>query len=307
MYKTEYGDFDGNSWEDFCQMCFKHKYEKDGYQELPAWQGDLGIEGYTREGKVFQCYCPDENYNFDILYEKQRDKITKDLKKIKKNQNELKKYLGSQKIVCWIFVTPEYKNKELIRHCAEKAIEYRNENLDILDPKFDILVHDLDFFKEQIPLIIDGKGKKIELNHLDETNENISLWSNSEVDLVENAKRKNNHRINPNAKNRDVKIQKLTDHTITNFINGNVTIKLLEQKFPDDYEKLIRVISQFEKKVEESCITNEGSSKELYDSIEFELKSRISKTLSYIDDITIIKLTEQILADWILRCPIDFE
>lgn len=82
---------------------------------------------------------------------------------------------------------------------------------------------------------------------------------------------------------------------------------MLEQKFPDDYEKLIRVISQFEKKVEESCITNEGSSKELYDSIEFELKSRISKTLSYIDDITIIKLTEQILADWILRCPIDFE
>jgi hypothetical protein len=50
MYKTAYGTFDGNSWEDFCQQCFKLKYENDGYQEMPAWQGDLGIEGFTRSG-----------------------------------------------------------------------------------------------------------------------------------------------------------------------------------------------------------------------------------------------------------------
>jgi hypothetical protein len=41
MYKTEHGDFNGITWEEFCQICFKRKYEEDGYQEMPAWQGDL--------------------------------------------------------------------------------------------------------------------------------------------------------------------------------------------------------------------------------------------------------------------------
>jgi len=91
MFKTAYGVFNGNSWEDFCQQCFKIKYEKDGYQEMPAtFKGDLGIEGYTRNGILFQCYCPDMEYDPAKLYEAQRDKVTKDLGKILINEKELK-------------------------------------------------------------------------------------------------------------------------------------------------------------------------------------------------------------------------
>jgi len=89
MIKTLYGNFDGDSWEGFCQQCLKLKYETDGYQEMPAWQGDLGIEGFTRSGIMFQCYCPDEDYDPDLLYEKQRDKITADLKKLLTYQTQM--------------------------------------------------------------------------------------------------------------------------------------------------------------------------------------------------------------------------
>ena len=54
MIKGKYSTYDGNSWEEFCQICLKLKFESEGYQELPAWQGDMGIEGFTRTGKVFQ-------------------------------------------------------------------------------------------------------------------------------------------------------------------------------------------------------------------------------------------------------------
>lgn len=307
MYTTDHGDFDGNSWEEFCQLCFKHKYEKEGYQELPAWRGDLGIEGFTKSGIAFQCYCPDENYNHDVLYEKQRDKITKDLNKLVLNENDLKLYLETVKISKWIFVTPQYQNKELIRHCAQKAKEYRIKKLDILSFDFDILVHDLGFFTEQIPFILDAKIKKIDLNHNGESDEDINKWFESTIDLVENANRKNAHRISINAQNRDLKIEKLTKITVSNFLNGNTTITKLQQKFPDDYEKLVRTISQFEKKVEELCLTNSASSNDLYFSIENELKQRIKETFPYLNGNTINRLTEQVLADWILRCPIDFE
>ncbi len=90
MIKTKYGIFDGDSWEEICQMCFKSKYYDEGYQYMPALpNGDFGIEGFTKSGKVFQCYCPDFDYDSKNLYEKQRDKITEDLNKLKKNEKEL--------------------------------------------------------------------------------------------------------------------------------------------------------------------------------------------------------------------------
>ena len=73
MYNTKFGPYDGNSWEDLMQLCFRLKYESEYYQSIPASSGDCGIEGFTKTGKVFQCYCPDNNMSSADLYEKQRD------------------------------------------------------------------------------------------------------------------------------------------------------------------------------------------------------------------------------------------
>ena len=93
LFQTEYGPFDGDSWEAFCQKCLKIRHIKEGYIPMPAhFNGDLGIEGFTREGIVYQCYCPDENYGPKDLYEHQRDKIRDDLKKLIKYKNEHLKF-----------------------------------------------------------------------------------------------------------------------------------------------------------------------------------------------------------------------
>lgn len=308
MYKTEYGNFNGTTWEEFCQICFKKKYESDGYQEMPAWQGDLGIEGFTRTGVLFQCYCPDEEYAPDDLYEKQRDKITKDLKKLVTNEPELKGYLKSIKVKQWIFVTPGYKKKDIVKHCQDKAEEYRNLKLSILDDDFDVLIYDIDFFATEIPLVLDYKKQKIEINPLTKkSDKEIADWKNKEILLVENAVRKHGQRILESANNRDYKINTLTQHSIEHFLNGNITIKIMREKFPQDYEKFVRVVSLFEKKVTEMCIINTSDNNTLYKQIESELKGKLKEAFNYIDQITIDKLTEQVLADWILRCPINFE
>ncbi|MDQ0199984.1 hypothetical protein [Neobacillus ginsengisoli] len=51
MIQTRYGTYDGDSWEEYCQLLLKTKYGKEGYQEMTAHtSGDLGIEGFTRTG-----------------------------------------------------------------------------------------------------------------------------------------------------------------------------------------------------------------------------------------------------------------
>lgn len=308
MYKTEHGNFDGNSWESFCQVCFKMKYEVDGYQEMPAWQGDLGIEGFTRNGVLFQCYCPNEEYTPDKLYEEQRDKITTDLKKLVTNEIELKKYLKTIKIKQWIFVTPGYKKKDIVKHCQDKAEEYRNMNLSILDDNFDVLIYDIDFFATEIPLVLSYRDRKIEINPTTEKTEiEIADWKTKQISLVDNAIRKHGQRIDTSVSNRDNKINLLTQNSIEHFLNGNIAVKIMQEKFPSDYEKFVRVVSLFEKKLTEICIVNTDDNNTLYKQIETDLKAKLKEAFSYIDQTTIDRLTEQVLADWILRCPINFD
>lgn len=307
MYKTNYGTFNGDSWEDFCQLCFKHKYESDGYQEMPAWQGDLGIEGFTRSGVVFQCYCPDMDYNPDKLYEVQRDKITADLGKLTTYKSQLQGYFNGVKISKWIFVTPEYKKKDIVKHCQTKAEEYRQLKDDLLADDFDVLVHDIGFFIEQIPIVLESRKKKLDIDPAKSTSEYIADWKTKEISLVDTAVKKHEQRVPSASPTFDNKVNKLTQNTVANFINGDLMVRRWKESFQDQYEKFVKVISQFEKRVEDKCAVFSGDNNKLYDDIEAELKNKLKETFSYLDDIMIDRLTDYVMSDWILRCPISFE
>lgn len=308
MYKTIYGNFNGNSWEDLCQSCFKLKYEHEGYQEMPAWQGDLGIEGFTRTGILFQCYCPDVEYNPDKLYEEQRDKITHDLKKLELYQKELQTYLKNITVYKWIFVTPEYKNKDLVRHCQNKAKELRDLKLPFLADDFDVLIHDIEFYSEQIPIVLGFQKKKIDIDPKEKkTVEEIADWKTKQISLVDNAVKKHGQRVPKTATKYDDKVNMLTEKSVSDFLNGDAMIRKWAEKYQDQYEKFQKVIGQFEKSIEEKCAVSAGNSNKLYDEIKAELRIKIKSSFDFLDDAMIDRLTDRVIADWILRCPISFE
>ncbi|WP_257819720.1 hypothetical protein [Burkholderia glumae] len=135
VFQTPYGPFDGNSWERLCQLVFKRKFTDDGYTHIPATPGDYGLEGFTKTtGYGYQCYCPDKVYPAKDLYEKQRDKITTDLKKLQTNTTELTRVLGTTKLRRWHLVTPTIAHNDLIKHAQAKEAEVRGWNLSILAP-----------------------------------------------------------------------------------------------------------------------------------------------------------------------------
>ena len=182
MIKTKYGDFDGNKWEAVCQVCFKLKYEEQSYQEIKASPGDHGIEGFSRKGDAFQCYCPEKDYTQVELHEKIRDKITDDLKKLVKYQRQLELKFNGTKIKRWILVTPHYEKNQIIDHCAKKSQEYRELKLNILDNDFDVLIYDADFYAEYLPTALNSIGEKLYIEPDAETNEDIEVFKSSGSD-----------------------------------------------------------------------------------------------------------------------------
>lgn len=307
MFKTKIGEFDGNSWEAFCQQCFRLKYETEGYQYMPAINGDYGIEGFTRTGLVFQCYCPDNNTDANTLYEAQRDKITKDLSKLELYEKPLSLYLAGCAIKTWIFVTPEYRKKELVKHCRTKANEHKKLNLSILDPDFDVLIHDLDNFTKEVPVVLNylNRGIDISPDAIDD-NQHL-LWKNTSISLVDNANRKNKMLLNTNAINPEQKIDLLTTLTIKNKLDGDSIVNRWQNSYPEDYERFLRVVDVIEREVIITCMNPTADNMKRYQEFKELVYSKLKATFTNLAEPMLLSLRDKVIADWILNCPINFE
>lgn len=311
MIKTRFGQYNGDSWEEACQLFLKKKYESEGYQEMIAHtQGDLGIEGFTRTGIVFQCYCPDEEYESKKLYEAQRDKVTTDLGKLSKNKKELIKYMGNVKIKKWIFLTPIIRNKELISHCQEKATEYKckADLKELLDDEFDVLVQDEGFFVEEMLYVKAVLNEKIDVNVAVPSTEEIINWKQCEAESVQILFRKIS-KLFKGSNNAEANTNKYVDIIIRNLIKGQNVLDELRDNHPTLLEKLVRIKSGIETHIEQELLLSDLQPKEFNKVIQTKYKSALEseafgKMISFVLQEDVIREAE---ADWLVRCPLDFE
>ena len=307
MYNTKYGPYDGDSWENLMQICFRLKYEREHYQSIPASSGDCGIEGFTKDGKVFQCYCPDNNLSSKDLYEKQRDKITTDINKLNLYKKKLSRFLNGVLIKEWIFVTPESRMNDLILHCNAKTDEVKKLSLSFIASDFRVIIHDIDNFAKEIPIALNTDGQKLHISKEKIADGSIVKWKDQKIDLAANAIRKHTKRFIENSAGIDEKVNKLTDATIESFLDQNTILSRWRQLHPDDYEKYLILLSQIEKEVAELCMFPADDNNKLYKNLRILVRERVTANFSYLNEMTIDNLTNGAIADWLLRCPLDFE
>lgn len=306
MIQTKYGSFDGDSWEDLCQLVFKSKYMDNQYQEMVASPGDFGIEGFTKlDGMAFQCYCPDNHYTQKELYEKQRDKITKDLEKLRTYENEIALRLGATTLKKWIFVTPQITDNNLLKHAQTKQEEVVGWGLSIIDPDFKIIMQDAEFFGKEINEIQTAKGNKITLfSALDLTN------STEDQDLTiyeENIFRKNKVRCTFNGVLNEEKHLKLNHLTSKKWLESDPFLKEIEKNASEIYFHVMRVVSQYESEVEELCITWQGEAEGLISKVRDELALRIGEAIPALGEAERYRLSDQMTSKWLALCPLGIE
>ncbi|MCM3024055.1 hypothetical protein [Heyndrickxia ginsengihumi] len=312
MLKTPFGTYNGDSWEEHCQTLLKMKYEADGYQEMTAHtNGDLGIEGFTRSGVVFQCYCPDEEYDSAKLYAHQRDKVTKDLKKLKKFKPQLLKFLQGVKIKKWIFLTPKITNKELIAHCHEKAVEYRDdtEMNDLLDDEFDVLAHDELFYGKEIMQAKRILNEKINIDVPVPDEEEIINWKQCQTSSIVILDRKIGNlfdHLDQTIKAK--KTNKYIDLQVRNYIKGQEILNYMKQTYSSAYEKQVRIKSSIASHLEEEVLLTDLTPKELLEgTMEKYRTALMGERFHDIFEFSVYNdLCHEAIASWLIDCPLDF-
>ena len=299
--RVSFGEVDGREWEAYCQQLFRLKH-RETYQEVPAkYGGDFGVEGFTTDGLLFQCYCPDDEPSGRDLYEDQRDKITKDIGKLIKNYEKIVK-LGSGPIQQWNFVTPKYDSKDLLFHCRKKEQEVQNLNKPEFNSDFSIriLVED-DFIPERENLIATGV-KKIDPIDAEITDEELDQWLNSNNEIVDRIRRKVAKITSEPAKQ-----AVLTEKIVSSFLVGKNEIENLNSNYPTTHQKFKQLKASIEKETAMLCLASPEDPKECFRKILKDYESSLDQEFLNCMAKSLIKtLTQEAIADWLGSCSLDF-
>lgn len=308
MFLTPFGPFDGDSWERLCQQVFKKKFAADGYQYIPATPGDFGLEGFTTgTGCGFQCYCPDTLYPSKELHEKQRNKITTDLKKLQIYEEDLKKLFGSTRLRRWVFVTPAIARNELIKHARTKEAEVRALNLSILTPDFEVLVQDGDHYAAEIQELQLAFGQALDFGGL---STDLPLLGSAPEVYESNILRKTKARLRGRFAVEKIapKEAALSQSTRREFLEHGSHFRRINDQAPTIHSRLVRLINGYEAYVLEARATWEGTPQQLTEQVRDGLAERISKELApHIDETGAALIARLMIARWIAVCELDYE
>lgn len=309
------GPLNGDSWEELCNSCYRMKYQEEHYTSIPAIHGgDAGIEGFTRTGRVHQCYCPEREYTDDELHNHLRDKMTKDISKLisVKYANRLKK-LGVPKIKEWHFVIPLYRDSRIIEHAESKRRmvlslkKTKPSDFDHIDDEFVIVIKQAEDFKVEISKIVRTTLTDIKLNfaifHTDKPD-----WSKCESEKSDNIKRKVKA-VMGNIEDNDEDFNLVVNTYIESYIKGLEIFRILRESYTEVYEEIYMLEQSYKKQVSLKTKMNTDSSinSRLFNEILDDFQIKLEKQFEYLTTASVMELKIDLISGWLADCSMQFK
>ncbi|EIP98813.1 hypothetical protein OpiT1DRAFT_03282 [Opitutaceae bacterium TAV1] len=294
-------NWDGDDWQKHITTLLNLRYGAR-YTAIPDKdQGDWGLEGFSHDGVAYQCYAAQEPLSTADLTEKQRDKITRDIKKFCDNSQDLARILGQLRIEVWGLVVPRCNSKHLLVHAETKAAEVRNRNLGIVAPAFRISVMTDEAFQAERAKLACDVAQKLPVNVRDIPDLEVDNWStqNTSLNSVLTSKLR--------KLNCSTEVQNsLKTQLIRHFLEGQNLLQFFHDNYPEVYEQLQSCKSNRERIVKTNSLLNNSSAPIQVKGLFEEYQCRILEDVKAVNASNADILAYEAIADWLIRCPLDF-
>ncbi|MFH8389332.1 hypothetical protein [Streptomyces sp. NPDC018036] len=293
--------YSGDDWEKYCLLLARRHYGADQVQEIPARHGgDLGIEAFTFCGRAFQCYAPVEPLSTAERYGKHRDKLSTDLRKLVVKQKELHKLLGDVKICNYIFLVPIFDSAHLVQHASAKSEEIRAKNLPFVADDFKITVATDAIYAAERNEVLERPTTLVDVTPTPPGEVDDWMQGNSELARVALEKLAK-LRLSPAAQ------RSYLEQLVNQFLDSENALTRLREKYPDQWEAATGARVRKERKLVLEYPPGSTHSAADVNSIVNSLKEELSRQAPALDDAFVDAMSWGSIADWLMRCPLDFE
>lgn len=297
------GRLSGDEWQEWANQLLTCHHGPTDYQKVPDKdRGDAGLEGFCpSEGTVYQAYGCEEPISVAERYKKQRDKMTVDVSKFIQNRSTLGKLFGTLQIRRWVLLVPCFDSKELVAHAAVKTAEVMAANLPYVAEDFRIVVCQEDDFVVERDRLLNAGASYIEILIEVATPEKLISWSATNDALLETLERKLSKLPKlQNASERAAFKLKVLGW----YIEGQSVLEGL-RKYPQVYERVIRSKAHREDYLAMAAVGG-SASHELLTQAVTDLRDTLQQEAKELHQFSADKLAYEAVADWLLRCPLDF-
>jgi len=297
--------YEPQEWQDEVNGLLVASYPIGDYVKVPdAHLGDFGIEGFTRDGKAFQCYAPEEPITTKVRYERCRDKMRDDLAKFRENSTELRKLFGTTVIERWILATPIADSARLLTYAGPLAEEVRAASLPYVHPKFEIAVADDSYFDPIRDRLKASGVLELELDAPAVTPSAVQDWVDSNEALAKRLKEKLSKISISGA---DASLRSLIEAVFQRYLHGRNLLENLRVQYPNLYERLKSRRTNKEATLEARCrLQASGSPSELLSHVLEEYRVELRQAVGSLATSDAELLAWEAAADWLMRCPLDF-
>lgn len=289
-------------WENFCEVMLRQHYGSKNFYPVPDQDGgDLGLEFYTADGTIFQCYYPDKGIEMAVYKRRIQKKINDDLNKLKENEEEILKLLDDIKINQWVLLTPEFKSKDLIAYCNKKKKEV------ILK---DICYIENESFKVKIETASSYPAGKLYAQGVYNSSINIPLLTVSD-DLKKNWLLSHSE-FSSNITRKSSKLMGEQSEDFQNtIVSKYIQIDKFLEQLRDDHPDLHALIedsarAQLEN-IKENSLFLSSLDSDFIKTIVDNNKTAFSKHSKFMSDTNVQSLTFGYLSKWIAECYMDFK
>lgn len=290
-------------WQDLITKVLSLKFGVGEFVPIPdTVHGDCGLEGFTRSGKGFQCYAAEEPQTAGELTRKQKAKVTRDLGKLVEYKNTLAALLGPTVLNEWILVVPRWEDKALLAHAEDKMKSLRTAGLAFISPTIVPGICTGDYFiVERQQLVQAGKESlRIAVALVDQAE--ITDWVAANDELVA--------RLDGKAlaiRHQDVATaRKLRDESVRHYLDGQNALAKLRADYPEIFEVVDRIKKDKEHFLATESLTSSSLPPARWRETRDSLEAELTEALRGLDRFTVRQFVHEAVADWLLRCPLDF-
>lgn len=291
-----------DDWESFALGLLQGRHGALNVHRIPAaHKGDLGIDFYcTDEAVAYQCYVAQEPIDIATRAERQKKKITTDVKKIIDRAADISKLFLGKPIKHWILLAPLHDSKDVNLHCSSKTVEIRKKQCAHLHSGIEIAIQDQKLFPTAAALAGMAALATVNLLVQSPTNEELTAWEAGSPDLLANATHKLIKRTGPDG------LTKIVDETVRSFLQGKAILDALRSNAPDLHERITAAVTARARRLD---LTGPQGGPAPGAILKSELDELVAAIKSAVPNLSIANADEiafGTLSEWIMRCNLDF-
>ncbi len=294
--------FSPKEWETFCEVMLRQHYgAKNFYPVSDQDGGDLGLEFFTIDGTLFQCYYPEQGIDMKQYKKRIQNKIHSDLKKLKENEAEIEKLLDNIVIHQWVLLTPENKSKDLIPYCNKKRKEVLAKDISYIDnEKFTVKIETAESYPEGKLYAQNVYNKAINIPLQQISDQEKDIWLEGHSEFSNNISRKSLALMGSESNGFQASV-------VTKYIQIEKFLDQLRVDHPDLHELVEDTARAQLDSMQENSFFADKLDTSFVKNIVDDNKAAFSKHSNLMCDKNLHSLSFGYLSKWLAECYMDFD